>query len=140
MGTKILMNDAVRAHLAAIDAARSTINASMNEIRKHRQVLIDEVVVAYNKISEPIDGVTVESRGVILGFQQCKESPIGVCVYASLAHEVMSIPGQLEILAREKEKGTYLDVHDLEKLSAATGTNACLFCGAPGDVPDRDGA
>ena len=117
-------------HLDAIANCRASIKTLMGTIRKHQTALVKIVVKAFNEQSEPIDGITVESREVVIGYASCDKSPIGVCVYSDRA---MSIPGQLEAHAWREKHGHATAEDIMHKWGPATGTDACLFCGVPQD-------
>ncbi len=102
------VRDEAREHLQEINAWRARIQGAMEEVRKREGKLRKIAAKVFSEMSEPIDGMTIEPREVILGRRPCTESPISVCVYSD---HVMSIPGQ---------KG----------VKSATGCDACLFCGA----------
>lgn len=94
--------------LREIATMREQVRTLMDEIRKRQNSLTRIVVEAFNKESAPINGITVESREVVLGNAQCEKSPIGVCAYSD---RVVSLPGQ---------RG---------ETPCAKHTDACLFCG-----------
>ena len=110
-------------HLAEIEKARLKTAKLVKDIRNRQKQLLQIVVKAFNERSEPINGVTVEGREVVLGFTKCDESPIGVCAYSERS---MSIPGQLEMQAWREKHGRQPGITES---SAATRTDACLFCG-----------
>jgi hypothetical protein len=124
---------------------------ALADLRKGLKVIVSVpqhvVVEGFNELSEPLDGITVESLEIVIGYRPCLESPIGVCVYSDRA---MSIPGQLEAHAwgvKHAEEqldqvlrftATAEDV--MHNWSSATGTDACLFCGTPMDPhADQEG-
>jgi hypothetical protein len=112
--------------LKAIAVAREGIGALMREIRKHQTALIGIAVRAYDEASAELDGLVAEPRRTIIGYATCADSPIGVCVYND---EVMGLPGQRETIAWYAEHGQATDKVVTDAWSAATHTNACLFCG-----------
>lgn len=120
-----------------IEQVRAKIRELRREIRKqeHRLADISEVAIqAFNEISEPFDGVVVDQ--IHLGSRLCDECPLGICVYSDEREPSMSIPGQ-------RRWHTWMDEHrgTPEEYSCPhypeMGTNACLFCGIPGQPEEH---
>jgi hypothetical protein len=116
-------------HLQAIQDFRAQIRGLEAEIRKRRNRLAKMVVEAFNKESAPIDGMMLEGRDVVISFEKCDRSPIGVCVYSDM---VVTLPGQRKNAEwRAARKGTP-DEHRYPTDVEEARTDACLFCGVVG--------
>ena len=108
----------VRAQLAVIHKADEEI-AERTKLRRGALSKLRAIAaMVFSEESEPINGITAEPREIVVSHRICAMSPIMVCAYA---YGVMSLPGQR---------------------GAATGDDACLFCGATyalGGVLERSG-
>lgn len=122
---------------AEIAEARTKIKGHMGQIR-HREGRLRRIAAdAFNEASEPLDGMTAETREIVLGARPCELSAIGICVYSRPGY-VISIPGQLRKgaawdeacrLAPPPPKGVS------EKWTPEC-TEACLFCGRQDTLED----
>ena len=96
----------LRSEIAEAEAKVKTLKAQI----RHREGRLRRMVVdTYNEASEPLDGMTTETREIVIGSNPCTLSPIGICAYSD---RVISLPGQRDRTNDE-----------------ASRTDACLFCG-----------
>ncbi len=93
---------------------------------KSRKKRLEAIVIeVFNELSAPIDGIVLDPGEVVVGYNACAETPIGVCCYSD---RVVTLPGQR---AHEKWRAEHADTpqeHRYPKLPEAS-TDACLFCG-----------
>ncbi len=106
----------MKTHDAAICALLSEREALLEKVRvdtkaarKIEIALLNIAIDQYGKESEPLDGMTVELREIMLGDTVCDKSEIGRCVHGHPQRSIVSLAYQ----RGEKQ----------------TGDNACIFCG-----------
>ena len=120
---------------AEIAEAETKVKGLMGQIRNREGRLRRIAADAYNEASEPLDGMTADTREIDLGSKPCALSPIGICVYSRLGR-LISIPGQLGKGAAWDEACRLATTRKGSEKWTPACTNACLFCGKqnPKDV------
>ena len=127
-------------HAQKIKKTRAKIRMLEHEIEglEFQLTEISEVAIrVFNEMSEPIDGVTIDR--VALGSRSCveTENPLGICVFCEDDEEAMSIPGQIKLRAWRKEhRGMADEYHCPSPDDREMMTDACLFCGLPGELEE----
>ncbi len=111
--------------LALIGDKKRAIQTLMGKIHEHQRRLEAIAVEAFNELSEPIDGMTLEEGDMVIGYRPCAESPIHVCCYSN---EVVSLPGQRAHERWRTEHAGTREEHLYPDIPTAH-TDACLFCG-----------
>jgi formate hydrogenlyase subunit 6/NADH:ubiquinone oxidoreductase subunit I len=100
--------------LRAIARARSRIESLETQIRRLEHELKVAVVKAFNDMSGPLSGITVDEDELCLGSNECTMCPAQVCVYSQNA---VSLPSQRRL--NTDANTDPLTIH----------TTECLFCG-----------
>ncbi len=125
-------------HLRQVQDLRAQIRGLESKIRQRRIQLVKRVVEAFNKESEPIDGMTTEARHIAIGSKPCALSPVGVCAYGDRIVPgrggciTISLPAQRELAAHRKAH------KETDSLTESSSSDACLFCGVSGEDRDYD--